>query len=130
MPEYAVTQLERLMGNLNGKRVLVLGASYRGGVKETAFSGVFDLVKQLKRRNARVFVDDPLFAPEELDSFGLDAWLDNEQVDGLILQADHSEYKNLDPANYGNPKAIVDGRNFLQTNTEISKWAIGKTSSQ
>ena len=130
MPEYAVTQLERLMGNLDGKRVLVLGASYRGGVKETAFSGVFDVVRHLKSRKARVFVEDPLFSPEELDSFGLDAWLDDDQVDGLIVQADHSEYKNLDPANYGNPRAIVDGRNFLRTNTEISKWAIGSGSSQ
>ena len=39
MPEYAVALLEGAYGDLTGARVAVLGAAYRGGVKETAFSG-------------------------------------------------------------------------------------------
>ena len=39
MPEYTVGLLEGAYGDLKGARVVVLGAAYRGGVKETAFSG-------------------------------------------------------------------------------------------
>jgi UDP-N-acetyl-D-mannosaminuronate dehydrogenase len=42
--------------------VLVLGAAYRGGVKETAFSGGFGLVDALRLRGAVPFVSDPMFS--------------------------------------------------------------------
>jgi UDP-N-acetyl-D-mannosaminuronate dehydrogenase len=34
-------------------------------------------------------------------------------VDGVVLQADHSEYKNLNAAQFPGVKAIVDGRRAL-----------------
>ena len=40
-------------GDLTGARVVVLGAAYRGGVKETAFSGVFATVRVLLRARRR-----------------------------------------------------------------------------
>lgn len=48
MPEYAVGLLAGAYGDLTGAEVLVLGAAYRGGVKETAFSGVFPTVEALR----------------------------------------------------------------------------------
>src|SRR5699024_8644248 len=56
MPAYAVGRAAELLGDLAGLRAVVLGASYRGGVKETAFSGVFATVEALTRRGARVLV--------------------------------------------------------------------------
>ena len=50
MPEYAVQRLAEEYGDLTGAKVAVLGASYRGGVKETAFSGVFPVVAALRER--------------------------------------------------------------------------------
>ena len=50
MPAYAVQRLADHVGSLAGRRVAVLGASYRGGVKETAFSGVFGVVDDLLSR--------------------------------------------------------------------------------
>ena len=41
MPDYTIGLLEGAHGDLAGQTVGVLGAAYRGGVKETAFSGVF-----------------------------------------------------------------------------------------
>ena len=41
MPDRAVQRLADVYGDLRGATVVVLGACYRGGVKETAFSGVF-----------------------------------------------------------------------------------------
>src|SRR6185436_4413286 len=36
MPDHAATLLHGAYGDLNGARVVVFGAAYRGGVKETA----------------------------------------------------------------------------------------------
>ena len=52
MPAYAVGLLAGAHGDLGGQRVVVLGAAYRGGVKETAFSGVFPTVEALTRVGA------------------------------------------------------------------------------
>ena len=51
MPAYAVD----LLGDASatrGRRVLMLGVAYRGGVKETAFSGAFALRDELRGRGA------------------------------------------------------------------------------
>ena len=53
MPEYAVGLLAEAYGDLTDARVVVLGAAYRGGVKETAFSGVFATVAALRRARRR-----------------------------------------------------------------------------
>ena len=54
MPSHAIDLLEGILGGISGKRVAVLGVSYRGGVKESAFSGVFPAVAALKERGAQV----------------------------------------------------------------------------
>jgi nucleotide sugar dehydrogenase len=54
MPHYAVKQLEHALSSLQDKKIVVLGAAYRNGVKETAFSGVFDLVAELRAAGANL----------------------------------------------------------------------------
>ena len=110
MPEHAVTLLEGAYGDLSGARVAVLGASYRGGVKETAFSGVFPLVAALKARGATALVHDPMYSDEELGKLGFEAYHLGEPVDAALVQADHAEYRDLEPAGLPGLKAIVDGR--------------------
>ncbi len=53
MPEHAVGLLAEAYGDLSEARVVVLGAAYRGGVKETAFSGVFATVEALQQARCR-----------------------------------------------------------------------------
>ena len=110
MPEHAVTLLEGAYGDLSGARVAVLGASYRGGVKETAFSGVFPLVAALKARGATALVHDPMYTDEELGKLGFEAYHLGEPVEAALVQADHAEYRDLEPAGLPGLKAIVDGR--------------------
>ena len=54
MPAHAVSLLKSALGSLQGKKVAVLGISYRGGVKESAFSGVFGTVAALTAQGAEV----------------------------------------------------------------------------
>ncbi|MDX8151726.1 nucleotide sugar dehydrogenase [Patulibacter brassicae] len=115
MPAYAVGLLAGLLdGDLRGRTVLVLGAAYRGDVKETAFSGVFGLRDALAAAGARAVVADPLYADEELEALDLEPWRGGP-VDGAILQADHAAYRTLVPADVPGARAVVDGRGVLDT---------------
>ncbi len=112
MPEYAVELLAEALGELAGARVLILGVAYRGGVKETAFSGAFPLRDALAARGAAVVAADPLYDADELRALALEPW-DGGAIDGAILQADHAEYRSLTPARLPGARAIVDGRDVL-----------------
>ena len=70
MPAHVVGRLAERLGDLTGLRVAVLGAAYRGGVKETAFSGVFATVRALRDRGAVPTVHDPMYSDDELAALG------------------------------------------------------------
>lgn len=113
MPAYTVGLAQGAFGDLAGAKVVVLGASYRGGVKETAFSGVFPTVEALRQAGAQVSVHDPMYSDEELGKFGFDAYELGSPVDVAILQADHAEYRDLSAADLPGVRLVVDGRRVL-----------------
>ena len=119
MPDFAVDLLAQAHGDLAGQRVVVLGAAYRGGVKETAFSGVFATVGALRTRGAEVTVDDPMYTDEELTALGFTPHSAGAEVDAAILQTDHAEYRALTPADLPGVRTFVDGRNV----TDADAWA-------
>jgi UDP-N-acetyl-D-glucosamine dehydrogenase len=107
MPSYTVD----LLGDVRGARVLVLGVTYRGGVKETAFSGALALRDELQSRRADVLAHDPLLSDAELEALDFLPW-HGEPVDAAIVQADHAEYARLGPDDLP-AETIVDGRGIL-----------------
>jgi nucleotide sugar dehydrogenase len=113
MPDRAVQRLADAYGDLRGATVVVLGACYRGGVKETAFSGVFAVVDALRARGAKPFVHDPLFTPAELASLGLEPYREGLRCDAAVLQADHREYRGFTPADLPGVTVLLDGRGVL-----------------
>ncbi|UFU02227.1 nucleotide sugar dehydrogenase [Ruania suaedae] len=118
MPAYTVGLAAGALGGLEGKRVVVLGASYRGGVKETAFSGVFPAVDALREAGAEVLVHDPMYSDEELAGYGFTAYHLGEPVDAAIVQADHRDYAGLTPADLPGVQVMVDGRRI----TAAASW--------
>lgn len=119
MPAYCVARLAEMLGDLHGLRVAVLGASYRGGVKETAFSGVFDAVSELRAEGARVVVEDPMYSDDEIRSFGWEPYHFGESVDAAVIQADHSQYRELAPDDLPGIRVLLDGRRV----TDPVRWA-------
>ena len=119
MPDYVVGRAEEVLGDLSGLRVVVLGASYRGKVKETAFSGVFPTVEALRAKGAEVLVQDPMYTDEELAGFGWTAYHLGEPVDVAIVQADHPEYRELTPDQLPGVRLLLDGRRA----TDPALWA-------
>ena len=130
-PERAVSRLETHLGSLSGVTVGVLGSTYRGGVKEMAFSGVFPLVKSLEAQGAVVTVHDPMLSDAELEDLGFRSHVLGDEIDAVIVQSDHQEYASLGPNDLGNPKAVVDGRkilnpdHFVESSTALLTIGIG-----
>ena len=120
MPEYAVSLLEAEQGDLTGVRVAVLGIAYRGGVKETAFSGVFPTVDALKERGAEVVVADPMYTEDEIRALGFTPYVvgSGEPVNAAIIQTDHVEYRTLTPADLPGVGTLIDGRRI----TDSAAW--------
>ena len=112
MPAYAVGMLAKRLGSLEGRTILILGVAYRGGVKETAFSGAAALRDELRARGARPVASDPMYSAAELEAAGYEPW-SGEPADGAIVQADHDEYRTLDVAQLGGATFVVDGRGVL-----------------
>jgi len=114
MPNYAAAQLEAVHGPLAGQAVVVLGAAYRGGVKETAFSGVFPLVADLVGRGATVYVHDPMYTDAELQDLGFEPYRVGRPADSVVVQTNHSEYADLTSEDVPGVRTVVDGRRVLK----------------
>ncbi|MFQ6172010.1 nucleotide sugar dehydrogenase [Oryzobacter sp. R7] len=114
MPAYTVgLAVGAAGGDLAGRRAVVLGAAYRGGVKETAFSGVFATVEALREAGAEVLVHDPMYTPDELRGLGWEPYALGEPADVVVLQADHAEYRDLGSDDLPGATVVVDGRRVL-----------------
>lgn len=118
MPDRLVAQAAGVLGDLAGLTAVVLGAAYRGGVKETAFSGVFATVEALEARGAKVLVHDPMYTDDELARYGWTPYHVGDPVDLAIVQADHADYKELTAGDLPGVRLLVDGRNV----TVADRW--------
>jgi nucleotide sugar dehydrogenase len=115
MAGHAVHRLDeafREEGGLAGKTVLILGLSYRGGVKEATLSSTHLLTRSLQQRGASVLVHDPLFSTDEIARQGLRpaSLPPATPVDAVVLQAMHPEYADLDPVSLAGCRVFLDGR--------------------
>ena len=117
MAAWALDKLSRSLAGLRGKRVLILGLSYRENVKEPIFSGALRLITQLRDAGAVPLVNDPLFGDDEIARYdATPVPLDNlPPADAIILQAYHDDYRSIDWPSLAHKgyKVVLDGRNSL-----------------
>ena len=117
MPFFAIERIVKEFGSLENQKVLILGASYRANVKETAFSGVYDLIEGVKRKGGFPEVIDTLYSPHELVDLGItpfDGRFDDVTV--AIIQNEDISHKNLlsNSRLFPNLELIFDGRNLFK----------------
>lgn len=72
MPAYAVERVASVAGSLEGKRVVIMGLTFRPNVAVTAHSNASDLCREFEARGARVFGHDPLLTEEGVRSLGFE----------------------------------------------------------
>jgi nucleotide sugar dehydrogenase len=107
--------LDEALGGLEGKRVLVLGMSYREDVKELSFSTALAVIDLLHKAGATVLANDPHYTAAELASLEVEV-VDLSRplaIDAVIIQAYHREYRELDWSRFSGLRVVLDGRGTL-----------------
>lgn len=118
MAEYAVQRIEAITGSLANQAVLILGVSYRGNVREVAFTSAKLLQQALLEHGASVYIGDPLFSRDELCALGytpLSSEIE-DQIRVIILQANHQAYQCFDFSRFTQCQVVLDGRRALARN--------------
>ena len=97
MPVFAYQRLKSEFGQLDGKKIAFLGASYRGDVGDTRFSPVETLYRLIKSDTSFIKVHDPyisIWEEVDVDVFSdLDDVLTSD-IDIIILSTAHSFYNS------------------------------------
>lgn len=111
----AVHALERVLGALEGEPVLVLGLTYREGVKELAYSRAIPLVERLAFHGARVSAYDPLLSPDEVRACGAEpwAWGTGAPFRAIVTQTGDARWRELDFGWFPDLRIVFDGRSAL-----------------
>jgi UDP-N-acetyl-D-mannosaminuronate dehydrogenase len=115
MPGWVVSRVAEHLGDLGGRRVLVLGLAYRAGVREASGSVALALFDALRAAGAVPMCLDPLFTDDEIVARGATpaTAADLPSVDAVILQANHSGFAELDWSALRPGTLVLDGRNAL-----------------
>jgi len=114
--DLAVATIEGIVGDLSETGVLVLGLTYRHGVKELAYSRAIPLIEGLRARGARVLAHDPLLTDDEVARTGASPWAWGSpapDVQALVTQTADPGWLRLDPAWLPDLRVVYDGRNSL-----------------
>jgi UDP-N-acetyl-D-mannosaminuronic acid dehydrogenase len=112
----AVAGVAREIGDLRGAPVLVLGLTYREGVKELAYSVALRLIPTLAAAGAEVHAHDPLLSDEEVAALGARPWRWGTPAPfrAVVAQTGDRAFAALDPAWFPELRVVYDGRNRLR----------------
>lgn len=135
MPQHVVEKIKEELLNINRdlekSKIVLLGLAYRGNVKEHRYSPTIDIIKNLKNTNANVWLHDPLYTKEELETIidvktMEDLQLILKEADCVVLLADHSVYKSITLQEIDSltntPYIFLDTRNIVtEKSTENRK---------
>ena len=107
---------EMLGGSLAGKRLALLGVSYRPDVADTRHAPAELFVREAHARGAEVALHDPLVA--FWSEFGCEVMQelpDPHGLDAIVFATAHDDYRRIAPADWLNDArpAIFDANNVL-----------------
>jgi UDP-N-acetyl-D-mannosaminuronic acid dehydrogenase len=97
-PEYVVRYLERIVGNLSGRRIAVLGLTYKADVDDIRESPSIEILNLLNRRGAKTTAFDPLAPAVKLPGERTGTLEEAvEKAEVLLLLVGHQEFRHLTP---------------------------------
>ncbi|RDI40159.1 nucleotide sugar dehydrogenase [Falsibacillus pallidus] len=129
MPDFVISQVDRLTCELGNPKVAVFGLTYKGNIDDVRESPALDIAKELvgnSRYNVSVY--DPHVRDEQV-SFKLDTFED--AIDGahlVLVLADHNEFKQLDGellAKKMKTPVMFDTKNCVPELSELLIYRIG-----
>ncbi len=112
----AIRTIQKALGGLEGVPVLVLGLTYRDGVKELAYSRALPLIERLAFHGAVVSAFDPLLSEAEIDRSAASpyAWGTPSPARAIITQTADPLFLGLDFSLFPDAEILFDGRNSLR----------------
>ena len=112
---------KRELGDLSGKRILMLGAAFKPDSDDLRDSPALDVAVRLKALGADVVIHDPISLagvrsrhPELTAIDDLDVAAASAEI--VLVGTEWKQYREIDPAHFGTlvaNKTVVDGRNCL-----------------
>jgi len=135
-PIHTVELLEEELGNLKGKKVTVLGLTFKGGTDDIRETRALPIVKSLLEKGADVTGYDPKgmenFA-ELIDGINYAESIEEALIDAeaCIIQNDWEEFSELEGEDFEvmKDKIVLDGRRVLDEGAldeDIKYLSIGK----
>jgi UDP-N-acetyl-D-mannosaminuronate dehydrogenase len=112
---------------------LVLGLTYRHGVKELAYSRATPLIERLRAAGARVLAHDPLLTDDEVRRLGAEPWswgAPATEVRAIVTQTADPRWLDFDPEWFPDLRIVLDGRNSLDSLVlpeGVTRRGIGKS---
>ncbi|ORA26985.1 UDP-glucuronate decarboxylase [Mycobacterium aquaticum] len=115
-----VRKLQRELHMLKGRRIGILGLTFKPGTDDLRDAPALDIARRLLAAGAKVSAFDPVVKvlPEDLSAVRLmrDAYDAADRADAVVVTTEWPEFRLIDPAGLrrvmrGN--LVVDGRNFL-----------------
>ena len=112
----AIRAIQKALGGLEGVPVLVLGLTYREGVKELAYSRALPLIERLSFHGAIVSAWDPILSGEEIERCCGTAWRWGEvaPVRAIVTQTADPRFRDVDWSWFPELELLYDGRNSLR----------------
>jgi UDP-N-acetyl-D-mannosaminuronic acid dehydrogenase len=111
----AIGFLERALGGLRDVPVLVLGLTYRAGVKELAYSQGPELIEKLAAAGAVPAAFDPLLTADEVSALGARPYRWGEASDAVVVVTQTADplWASLPFPAFPRLRWLLDGRNSL-----------------
>ena len=97
MPLYAYQFLKKEINNLDGKKILLLGVSYRSDVGDTRFTPVESFYNYLIKDDVKILLHDPYVRFWEEVNIKVDESIDKvfeSELNIVIITTAHKEYKD------------------------------------
>lgn len=98
-PAFVVQTVERALGSIRGRKLAVLGLSYKPDVDDVRESPAAEVVRQLQEKGATVTVWDPFKPHADLAGITLSPDMNSalESAEAILLLVAHSQFRALDP---------------------------------
>jgi UDPglucose 6-dehydrogenase len=116
----ALRKLQRELHILKGRRIAMLGLTFKPGTDDLRDAPALDIARQLITAGAVVSAFDPVVKalPGEFAAIRLtrDAYDAADRADAVVLTTEWPEFRDIDPAGLRRVMRgdlVVDGRNFL-----------------
>lgn len=113
MPRVMVGKAIDLESPTSNSRSLIVGLSYRTGVKESAHSGAFQLRDALVRVGVEVELVDEMYTAEEVEARGFSPLKDHGAFNYVFINSGTEDFIHNTLATLKGDPLIVDGRRSL-----------------